>query len=143
MSHQVYFDDQQCLVYARFTGIVTTSEVREVNHLIAGQDDSARMLIDASRMRMFDVSEDYLEQLGERMSTELPVRYRAIVVTARHYDQIEMFAAHASSGFRNVRAFTDIDAACHWLLINDTEQFLADDVASGLMAIAADEAGAA
>ncbi len=132
MTFSVHFDEQQRLVYTRFSGIVTTSEVREANQLIAPQDDSSRMLFDGTRMRMFDVSDDYLEKLGERMSTELPVRYRAIVVGNRHLEQIEMFAAHASTGFRNVRAFVDLESACQWLLIPDAGRYLSEVVPAEL-----------
>ena len=141
MSFKAYFDEKQQMVYTRISDVLTTSEVREFNLLIADQPDANRMLFDGTRMRMFDVAEDYLEHLGERLATELPVRYRAIVVSDRFCEQMETFARFASNGFRNVRVFTDIGSACHWLLLAEAGHYTEEAVGTELVRmVAAEEA---
>ena len=121
MSFMIYTDHNNRVFYQQVQGVYTAAELTEANIYIKSldQQNDYRMLFDLSEMRLLDVTDSYLESIGNRMKTELPVRYRAIVTNPRFLEQMQVFARHAQTGFQNVQVFSSLSEACNWLLISE------------------------
>ncbi|MCB1692163.1 MAG: hypothetical protein KDI19_05315 [Pseudomonadales bacterium] len=119
----IYCDKENKVIYQKVQGEFTASELTEANVAIRSIERSFEynLLLDFSQMRLLDVHEDMLEEMGHKIRHEIPVRLRAIVVPERFEEQAQAFAAHAGNAFGHVHVFNELSSACNWLLISERE----------------------
>ncbi|MEM7365192.1 MAG: STAS/SEC14 domain-containing protein [Pseudomonadota bacterium] len=77
------------------------------------------VVLDLRAIRHLDVTEAALEDMGNTLRNEFPIRLCAIVVSDKYASQLRWFARHAANAFQCVQTFDDLSSARQWLRLSE------------------------